>query len=72
MGVDAQQKGLLVNSRDICARAYRARVRFTAHNGRVHTIRPKLVARGCVKRGKKKTKRGGHGRKRPAQRSAVG
>jgi len=68
-------KGLLVNSRDICARTYRARVRFSAHNGRVHTIRPKLVAQGCKKkRGKKrKAKRGGHGRggKRGAKGSSV-
>jgi hypothetical protein len=58
------RKGLLVNSRDICRRTYRARVRFSAHNGRVHTIRPKLVAKGCKKRakGKRKAKRGGHSR----------
>jgi len=59
-------KGLLVNSRDICARTYRARVRFSAHNGRVHTIRPKLVAQCKKKRGKKKAKRGGHGRGKAA------
>jgi hypothetical protein len=52
------RKGLLVNSRDICKRAYRARVRFTAHNGRVRIARPKLVAKGC----KRKAKRRGPGR----------
>ena len=63
-------KGLLVNSRDICRRTYRAKVVFTAHNGLRRVIRPKLVAQGCKKR---KAKRGGHKRKgkRGAKRSAV-
>jgi len=62
-------KGLLVNSRNICARTYRARVVFTAHNGKRHTIRPKLVAQ-CKK--KRKGKRRGHKRNRAvAHRSAV-
>ena len=59
-------KGLLVNSRDICARAYRATVRFIAHNNMTRTIRPKLKAQ-CGKKGK--GKRGGH--KRGAKRSAL-
>jgi hypothetical protein len=46
------RKGLLVNSRDICAKAYRATVNFGAHNGRTHTATPKLQAR-CGKKGKK-------------------
>jgi hypothetical protein len=64
-------KGLLVNSRNICARTYRATVRFTAHNDRTHTIRPKMQAQ-CKK--KRKAKRGGHKRgkgKRGAKRSAI-
>ena len=58
------KKGLLVNSRDICRRTYRAKVDLTAHNGKAHTIRPKLVARGCKKAKKRKAKRGGHKRGR--------
>jgi hypothetical protein len=55
-------KGLLVNSRNICARTYRARVVFTAHNGARRVIRPKLKAQ-CKRKGKRrKGKRGGHGR----------
>ena len=54
------KKGLLVNSRDICARTYRARVLYTAHNGAVYTERPKMVA-DC-RRAKKGKKRRGHGR----------
>ena len=48
------KKGLLVNSRDICARTYRARVLYTAHNGATYTERPKMVADcGRGRRGKK-------------------
>ncbi|HEX6152296.1 MAG TPA: hypothetical protein VFZ19_02135, partial [Solirubrobacterales bacterium] len=39
------RKGLLENSRNICAKAYRATVGFTAHNGRTHSLRPKLLVR---------------------------
>ena len=55
-------KGLLVNSRDICGRPYRATVKMAAQNGRRVTLRPKLVA-DCKKKGKKrKARRGGHKR----------
>jgi hypothetical protein len=55
-------KGLLVNSRDICAHTYRATVRMTAHNGRKRTLHPKLQA-DCGKKGKKgKAKRSSHRR----------
>ena len=60
-------KGLLVNSRDICARAYRATVRYTAHNGLTYVERPKMsgaAARASV---------GPQGQRgRPAQRGEVG
>jgi hypothetical protein len=58
------KKGLLVNSRDICAHTYRATVKFTAHNGMRHTIRPKMVALACkkAKKRKRKAKRGAHKR----------
>lgn len=39
------RKGLLENSRNICAKAYRANVGFTAHNGRTYAKRPKLQVR---------------------------
>ena len=50
------KKGLLVNSRDICARTYRATVKYTAHNGLTYTDHPKLAVK-C--KGKSK---GGKGR----------
>ncbi|HWO15654.1 MAG TPA: hypothetical protein VNM89_02965 [Solirubrobacterales bacterium] len=56
------KKGLLVNSRDICARTYRAKVIYTAHNGARHVQRPKMVAScGRARRGKRGKKRRGHG-----------
>jgi hypothetical protein len=57
------RKGLLVNSRDLCARTYRATVRYTAHNGDTYTDHPLLKAR-CRKRGEK-GKRGGRGKRGP-------
>jgi hypothetical protein len=60
-------KGLLVNSRDICARAYRATARFTAHNGRTFVAKPKMQVKCKGKKGRKrKAKRGGHGRGKAA------
>jgi hypothetical protein len=57
-------KSLLVNSRDICARTFRATVRYTAHNGMSYVDHPKMRARCGGKQGKrgKKGKRGGHKR----------
>jgi hypothetical protein len=51
------KKGLLVNSRDICAKANRATVALEGHNGKAITLHPKLQD-ACGK-GKKK-----HGHKR--------
>ena len=48
------RKGLLENSRNICAKAYRATVGFTAHNGRTHSMRPKLQVRCKGKKGKRR------------------
>jgi hypothetical protein len=50
------RKGLLENSRNICAKAYRATVGFTAHNGRTYADSPKLLVR--CKGGKKGKRRG--------------
>jgi hypothetical protein len=54
------KKGLLENSRNICAKAYRANVRFTAHNGRSYADSPKMQVR-CKAGQKAKGKRGGKG-----------
>ncbi|HYG97228.1 MAG TPA: hypothetical protein VD741_08990, partial [Solirubrobacterales bacterium] len=51
------RKGLLENSRNICAKAYRANVRFTAHNGRAYAKSPKLQVRCKGGKGGKKDKR---------------
>jgi hypothetical protein len=39
------KKGLLVNSRDICERAYRLDAKLKAHNGKRITLRPALKAK---------------------------
>jgi hypothetical protein len=50
------KKGLLVNSTNICTKANRAKAVFTGQNGKVTTLHPPLVAKGCkkAKKGKKK------------------
>jgi hypothetical protein len=45
------KKGLLVNSRNICAEEHRASAAFTAQNGKASEFRPLLQATGC--KGKK-------------------
>jgi hypothetical protein len=49
-------KGLLVNSTDVCAHPGRAQADFTAQNGRVAQLRPRLEFKGCggSKKGKGK------------------
>jgi hypothetical protein len=55
------KKGLVVNSRNLCARgANRANARLVAQNGRRFNSRPKVVATNCAKR------------KRPARKSRAG
>ena len=61
------KKGLLVNSRNICAKPYRAKVLFKAHNGRTFVAHPKVHAR-CGRRRHRRHRRHHHGR---AHRSAV-
>jgi hypothetical protein len=41
------EKGLLVNSADVCAHSGRAQANFTAQNGRAAALRPRLEFRGC-------------------------
>ena len=57
------KKGLLENSRNICAQPYRAKVSFGAHNGATYEARPKLRAR-CGKKGRKGGKGKGAGGER--------
>ena len=47
------KKGLLQNSKDICAKPYRAAVSFTAHNGAAYKATPKLGVR-CRGQGKRR------------------
>jgi hypothetical protein len=61
------KKGLLQNSRNICANAFRATVSYTAHNGKVREGHPALTNSKCAKA----KKRGGKGAKRLAMRSAA-
>lgn len=51
------KKGLLENSRDICAKTYRATVNYTAHNGKTHSAKPRLRTK-CGKKGHKGKRRG--------------
>jgi hypothetical protein len=51
LSMQGGNKGLFVNSRDICDHTYRARAKFQGHNGKVQDSRPKLKA-SC---GKKKS-----------------
>jgi hypothetical protein len=53
------KKGLLQNSRDICAQTFKANASFAAHNGRTLTAQPEMQARckGSARKGK------GHGKK---------
>jgi len=48
-----KKKGLIENSRDICARSYRAVARFTAQNGRVSNFKPPLKVK-CAKKSTRK------------------
>jgi hypothetical protein len=49
------KKGLIVNSRNLCASKNRAKVRFTGQNGKVYDSKPVLKA-DCGKKGKGKKK----------------
>jgi hypothetical protein len=63
--LEGGKKGLLQNSRDICAKPYRATVIYTSHNGLSYTAHPLLKAK-CkkAKKGTKKAKAKGKGAKR--------
>ena len=63
------KKGLLVNSRDLCARPSRVIARFKGHNGRRHNPKP-LLKNDCGKA--RKAKRSAQRRARVSRRSAAG
>lgn len=44
------KKGVLVNSRNLCAHKQRAEVNLTGQNGRRYDTRPAVVASGCAKK----------------------
>jgi hypothetical protein len=48
-----KKKGLLVNSRNICAKTYRATANLKGHNGHKRTLHPKLKNSKCKKHKKK-------------------
>lgn len=52
------KKGLLVNSENICRKPQRAKVNFTAQNGKVSNTKP-LIANDCKKAKKKRHGKGG-------------
>jgi hypothetical protein len=58
--MQGQKKGLIINSRDICAGANRADVEMEGQNGKVYDSRPQLKAK-C---GKSRKRHGGHGHRR--------
>jgi hypothetical protein len=45
------KKGLIVNSRNLCAAPFRAETQMTGHNGRRHRTRPVVRPLGCQKQG---------------------
>jgi hypothetical protein len=49
-------KSLIVNSRNICRRTYRATAKFNGQNGKIHDFRPKLKA-SCGKKRKNRRHR---------------
>jgi hypothetical protein len=48
------KKGLVINSRNLCAHRYRATVKLTGQNGKSHESKP-LVRTDCHKQGKRKS-----------------
>lgn len=54
------EKGLLVNSRDICKRRYRTFVNMRGQNGKVHKIRPVLNNTKCKRQRRAKRSRAAH------------
>jgi hypothetical protein len=72
--VDMQggKKGLIVNSRNLCAGVHRANVKLVGQNGKRRQLRPVMRATGCKKKhkGKKRKKHKRHHRTRGSVSSA--
>lgn len=47
------KRGLVQNSRDLCAHRYRATVRLNAHNGKIRDVNPVLTAKSCKSKRRK-------------------
>jgi hypothetical protein len=56
LSLNGAKRGLLVNSRDVCAKTYRASASFTAQSGKLRELRPALSAK-CKGQGKKRSRR---------------
>ncbi len=54
LNIQGGKKGLIVNSRNLCARKSRATVRFTGQNGKPDNFRPPVKAQGCAKQAKQR------------------
>jgi len=56
LSLNGAKRGLLVNSRDACAKTYRATASFTAQSGKLRELSPALGAK-CKGQGKKRSRR---------------
>jgi hypothetical protein len=56
LSMQGGKKGLLVNSRDLCKRTYRATAKFNGQNGKAYKFRPEMKV-DCGKKSKGKPKR---------------
>ena len=65
VGMQGGRKGLIVNSRNLCASKNRAGVKLVGQNGRRAVLRPVVRAVGCKKqrKGKRKARRSAHRRR---------
>ncbi len=70
MKLKGGKKGLLQNSRNICAHVFRATVRYTAHSGKVRSGLPLLRNSKC-KRSRRKAQRHAHRRPQVLARAAA-
>jgi hypothetical protein len=61
LSMQGGKKGLIVNSRNLCAGKNRAQVRLVGHNGKLHRARP-LVKVQCGGKARKRGKRARHAR----------
>jgi hypothetical protein len=65
LSMQGGKKGLLENSTNICAKPYRATVKYTAHNGKRTEAHPKLINPKCKGKAKRRAHRraSGHGKR---------